>query len=93
MFGHGTFLEVTTIGTILRRETVRGALLLATLLAPGWANSPWSVSWEQLQDFTIGPSTLHLDLTLSEWAADGLLAVFFFVVGLELKREFVAGDL
>ena len=41
----------------------------------------------------VGPSALHLDLTLSTWAADGLLAIFFFVVGLELKREFVAGDL
>ena len=36
---------------------------------------------------------LHLDLTLTQWAADGLLAIFFFVAGLELKREFVAGDL
>ena len=40
-----------------------------------------------------GPSALHLDLTLGEWAADGLLAIFFFVAGLELKREFVAGAL
>ena len=36
---------------------------------------------------------VHLDLSLGGWAADGLLAIFFFVVGLELKREFVAGDL
>ena len=94
LFGHGSFLEVTRIGAILRRETVGGALLLlATVLALGWANSPWSQSYQQLQDFTIGPSALHLDLTLSEWAADGLLAIFFFVAGLELKREFVAGDL
>ena len=41
----------------------------------------------------VGPSALHLDLSLGTWAADGLLAIFFFVVGLELKREFVAGDL
>ena len=41
----------------------------------------------------VGPSALHLDLTIGAWAADGLLAIFFFVVGLELKREFVAGDL
>jgi NhaA family Na+:H+ antiporter len=41
----------------------------------------------------VGPASLHLDLTLGTWAADGLLAVFFFVAGLELKREFVAGDL
>jgi Na+:H+ antiporter, NhaA family len=94
LFGHGSFLEVTRIGAILRRETVGGALLLlATVLALGWANSPWSQSYQQLQDVTIGPSSLHLDLTLSEWAADGLLAIFFFVAGLELKREFVAGDL
>ena len=41
----------------------------------------------------VGPAALHLDLTLGTWAADGLLAIFFFVAGLELKREFVAGDL
>lgn len=46
-----------------------------------------------LSGLRIGPSALHLDLTLAQWAADGLLAVFFFVAGLELKREFVAGDL
>lgn len=41
----------------------------------------------------MGPHALHLDLSLGAWAADGLLAIFFFVAGLELKREFVAGDL
>ncbi len=41
----------------------------------------------------VGPALLHLDLSLGTWAADGLLAIFFFVAGLELKREFVAGDL
>jgi NhaA family Na+:H+ antiporter len=41
----------------------------------------------------VGPASLHLDLPLGTWAADGLLAIFFFVAGLELKREFVAGDL
>jgi NhaA family Na+:H+ antiporter len=94
LFGYGSFLEVTRIAAILRRETVGGALLLtAAVLALVWANSPWSGSYEQLQDVIIGPSALHLDLTLGEWAADGLLAIFFFVAGLELKREFVAGDL
>ena len=47
----------------------------------------------KLRDYTVGPRALHLDLSLGTWAADGLLAIFFFVVGLELKREFVAGDL
>jgi NhaA family Na+:H+ antiporter len=58
-----------------------------------WANSPWAASYETLRDARIGPASLHLDLTLGTWAADGLLAIFFFVAGLELKREFVAGDL
>jgi NhaA family Na+:H+ antiporter len=44
-------------------------------------------------DFVAGPELLHLNLSLETWAADGLLAIFFFVAGLELKREFVAGDL
>ena len=47
----------------------------------------------ELRDLRIGPAAWHLDLTLGSWAADGLLAIFFFVAGLELKREFVAGDL
>src|SRR5690606_5527772 len=68
-------------------------LLIATVLALVWANSPWAESYDALRDFTIGPEALHLHLSLGTWAADGLLAIFFFVVGLELKREFVAGDL
>src|SRR4051794_26364236 len=94
LFGRGSAAEATRIGALLRKETVGGALLLVgTLLALVWANSPWSASYAQLRDTTVGPASLHLDLTLGSWAADGLLAVFFFVAGLELKREFVAGDL
>ena len=63
------------------------------MIALIWANSPWSDSYFQLLDTEVGPAALHLNLTLSAWAADGLLAIFFFVAGLELKREFVAGDL
>jgi NhaA family Na+:H+ antiporter len=58
-----------------------------------WANSPLGDAYESVRDARVGPSALHLDLTLGTWAADGLLAIFFFVAGLELKREFVAGDL
>ena len=58
-----------------------------------WANSPWADAYATLRDTRVGPAALHLDLTLGTWAADGLLAIFFFVAGLELKREFVAGDL
>ncbi|MEP6562657.1 MAG: Na+/H+ antiporter NhaA, partial [Nakamurella sp.] len=94
LFGQGSLLEVTRITAILRRETVGGTLLLAAaVIALLWSNSPWSAGYEQLRDFTIGPGALHLDLSLGDWAADGLLAIFFFVAGLELKREFVAGDL
>ncbi len=58
-----------------------------------WANSPWAESYFALRDFEIGYEPWHLRLSLGAWAADGLLAIFFFLVGLELKREFVAGDL
>lgn len=84
------------LADVLRRDTVGGFLLLgAALLALVWANSPWSDGYETLGDTQVGADVfgLHLDLSLTAWAADGLLAIFFFVVGLELKREFVAGDL
>jgi Na+:H+ antiporter, NhaA family len=86
--------EVRRIGDILRAETVGGILLVAAA-AVGlvWANSPWSGAYEALSDLRVGPAAVHLDLALHQWAADGLLAIFFFVAGLELKREFVAGDL
>ena len=94
LFGRGSWSEDSRIGNLLRQETVGGALLLVgTIVALVWANSPASDSYEELRDYRVGPAALHLDLTLGTWAADGLLAIFFFVVGLELKREFVAGDL
>ena len=68
-------------------------LLGAAVIALVWANSPWGASYEDLVNLTVGPASLHLDLTLGTWAADGLLAVFFFVVGLELKHELVLGSL
>ncbi|MGD9856870.1 MAG: Na+/H+ antiporter NhaA, partial [Planctomycetaceae bacterium] len=75
-------------------DTTSGALLIAaTALALFWANSPWRSSYERLSTTVIGPERLHLDLSLSTWAADGLLAIFFFVVGVELKHELVAGSL
>ncbi|GIJ75450.1 Na(+)/H(+) antiporter NhaA [Virgisporangium ochraceum] len=63
------------------------------MVALVWANSPWRDGYHALGGTRVGPQAWHLDLTLATWAADGLLAVFFFVAGLELKREFVAGDL
>jgi len=88
LFGTGSRLEARRIGDILRAETVGGLLLLgAALTALVWANSPWADAYESLSDLRAGP------LSLAQWSADGLLAIFFFVAGLELKREFVAGDL
>lgn len=82
------------IGSFLRTETVGGLILLAAaVLALVLANSPAGGLYEAVRDFRIGPAALHLDLTIGEWAKDGLLAVFFFVAGLELKRELVVGDL
>lgn len=78
----------------LRTETVGGSLLLfAAAFALIWINSPLGDSYVALRDFEIGPDSLHLHLSLGTWAKDGLLAVFFFVAGLELKRELVVGEL
>ena len=94
LLARGSWSETARVSAILRKETVGGALLLvATVVALVWANSPFADSYAALRDVRVGPAALGLDLTLGGWSSDGLLAVFFFVVGLELKREFVAGDL
>ncbi|MET0989955.1 MAG: Na+/H+ antiporter NhaA, partial [Glaciihabitans sp.] len=78
----------------LAKDTVGGALLLAaTVLALILANTGAAGLYNAVRDFTFGPESLHLNLSVGSWAADGLLAIFFFVVGLELKEEFVAGKL
>jgi NhaA family Na+:H+ antiporter len=80
--------EETFIGRALRQETVGGvALLAATAVALVWANSPWGDAYESMREAHLGP------LTVEEWAADGLLAIFFYIAGLELKRELVVGSL
>ena len=79
---------------LLRQETVGGALLLvATIVALAWANSPWQDGYARLRDHEIGPAALRLHLPMSDWGGDGLLALFFFVAGLELKRELTVGSL
>ena len=94
VFARGSYAEALRIGEILRKETVGGALLvIAAVIALVWANSPAADSYFALRDFKVGYEPWHLELSLGAWAADGLLAIFFFLVGLELKREFVAGDL
>jgi len=84
------------LARFLHIEAAGGLLLLAaTVAALVWANSPWQQSYH---DFWSTEAVLRVgsfDLTedLRHWVDDGLMAVFFFVVGLEIKRELVVGDL
>lgn len=72
-----------------------GLMLAAALVALAWANSPWSDAYRQLWSttaaFSIGDLGLSMDLT--HWVNDGVMAVFFFVIGLEVRREFSVGEL
>jgi NhaA family Na+:H+ antiporter len=87
LFEKTTDRDATTIADILRQETVGGALMLAAaVIAMIWANLG-EVSYEALRHLQIGP------LDAEHWAADGLLTIFFFVAGLELKRELTVGSL
>ncbi len=95
LLGRLSLPERRFVADALRAETVGGVLLLvAAIAALLWANIPAiSDSYASVRSFHIGPASLGLDLSLQHWAADGLLAIFFFVAGIELKRELVAGDL
>jgi Na+/H+ antiporter NhaA len=70
-------------------------LLLATVTAIVWANSPWSAGYESLwhTDVAVSFGDAELVLDLRHWINDGLMAFFFFVVGLEIRREFDMGEL
>ncbi|MFJ3540408.1 Na+/H+ antiporter NhaA [Streptomyces sp. NPDC090109] len=94
VFGLLPWPERQAIAEALRTETVGGLVLLAAaVVALVWANSPWSGAYESVRDFHFGIPALGLDLSVGHWTADGLLAVFFLVAGIELKREFVVGEL
>lgn len=92
----GSWPEWQRISNLLRTESIGGILLLiAAVLALIFANTGLADLYFQIRGSYLGGEVLGLDLRLSigHWAADGLLAVFFFMVGLELKQEFIAGDL
>ena len=79
-----------------RTEAASGLVLLAcTIVALAWANSPWAPSYEHLweTEVTLGLGPLTAHGTLHHLINDGLMAVFFFLVGLEIKREMLAGEL
>ncbi|MGW1338696.1 Na+/H+ antiporter NhaA [Streptomyces rubiginosohelvolus] len=93
LLGRLSLPERNYVAEALRTETVGGVLLLvAAIAALIWANT-FGGSYQEVSDFHFGPGALGLDLSVAHWAADGLLAVFFFVAGVELKRELVAGEL
>jgi Na+:H+ antiporter, NhaA family len=80
----------------LRTEAAGGvALLVAAVAALVWANSPWASSYGRLWEhrLALGTGPLGRSEDLRHWVNDGLMALFFFVVGLEIKRELVRGEL
>ncbi|MBZ0198835.1 MAG: Na+/H+ antiporter NhaA [Ignavibacteriaceae bacterium] len=80
----------------LHTESSGGIILLAaTVVALIWANSPWSSLYNDLwhSHFKIGFDNFNLDYSLHHWINDGLMVIFFFVVGLEIKRELLVGEL
>jgi Na+:H+ antiporter, NhaA family len=88
LFAAPSAAESSYLGDLFRREAVGGSIaLVAAVVAVVWANSPWGAAYDALRQVQLGP------LDLEHWAADGALAIFFFVAGLEVKREFVVGSL
>jgi NhaA family Na+:H+ antiporter len=78
------------------RESSSGLLLLAcTIIALAWANSPWGDAYTHLWEIpiTVGVADYAIRESLHHWINDGLMAVFFFLVGLEIKREMLVGEL
>jgi NhaA family Na+:H+ antiporter len=81
------FLEIEAAGGLV--------LLLAALAALIWANSPWQEAYRTLWSTTVGGNVGNAELSaeLRDWVNDGLMVLFFFVVGLEIKSELVEGEL
>lgn len=80
----------------LHAETTAGILLFAgAVIALVWANSPWASSYHHLWEnhLAISLGSYSIDKDVHHWINDGMMAMFFFVVGLELKREIMSGEL
>lgn len=77
-----------------KSDTLGGIIMLAAAaLALLWANSPWAAAYGEALSFSFGPATLGMNKSLGLWISDGLMAIFFLYVGLEIKREMVEGRL
>lgn len=84
------------VNHILRNKPVSGILLfVAVLISMIWINSSYAESYHNLwaTHFKVGFGDFMIDKNLHHWINDGLMAIFFFVIGLEIKREIMAGDL
>lgn len=89
-------LIVRPLVQFLHTEAASGVILLVcTVVALAWANSPWAASYHALlhTHLHIGVGPYGLDKPLEWWINDGLMTIFFLVVGLEIKRELVRGEL
>jgi NhaA family Na+:H+ antiporter len=86
--------ERQRLSEFLRSEAVGGGALIAAAIAGiVLASGPLAELFRSIAETRIGPAQLHLDLTIQEWTSDGLLVIFFFIIGCELKQELVLGSL
>ncbi|WP_239478087.1 Na+/H+ antiporter NhaA [Megasphaera stantonii] len=79
-----------------KQEASSGIVLLVfAVMAMGLANSPWAAAYEEILHWkvSVGMGDFQLSMSLLHWINDGLMAVFFFVIGMEIKREFLFGEL
>ncbi|HEX19479.1 MAG TPA: sodium:proton antiporter, partial [Acidiferrobacteraceae bacterium] len=87
---------LTPLDEFIHRQTTSGVLLMLCAIAALYvANSQWSEAYRQLLQtpFTVGIEGFQLSKSLHHWINEGLMALFFFVIGLELKREILVGEL
>ncbi|MES0328293.1 MAG: Na+/H+ antiporter NhaA [Gammaproteobacteria bacterium] len=89
-------LILSPLEEFIHRQTTSGVLLMICAIAAlAIANSPWNEAYHHILEltFTIGVDGFQLSKSLHHWINDGLMAMFFFVIGLELKREILVGEL
>lgn len=89
-------MAITTIQNFLKKEASSGIILMfAAVFAMILANSPWATYYDLLLDVpvVVAVGSFEIAKPLLLWINDGLMALFFFLVGLELKREFIEGNL
>lgn len=87
-------LQTNFLYTIFKSERSAGLILLiCVIISLALANSGIGDDYSTFLNYKLGPDSIHLSYSISSWINDGLMAVFFLLVGLEIKREIVAGEL